>query len=250
VLYLTKGSGSNGVNTVYFVDTSGNACPNGVGLPQPGARLPSAPLAFDSSVLATSGLEPSNMGILKGFPSALNSALKKKTTAYPFGIWFADARTLYVADEGDGSLGDAGATPAGLQKWIFDAASSSWIRAYTLQTGLGLGATYHFPGDQLYPTGVNPATGAAWAPISDGLRNITGRVNRNGTVTIWGITSTVSGNGDPGADPNKLVAITDLLANTNAAVAALESFVTVRTAGFGEVLRGVSFTPSRDDDRR
>jgi hypothetical protein len=250
VLYFTKGSGSNGVNTVYFVDTSGNACPNGVGLPQPGARLPSAPLAFDPSVLATSGLEPSNMCILKGFPAALNSALKKKTTAYPFGIWFADARTLYVADEGDGSLGDAGATPAGLQKWIFDAASSSWVPAYTLQNGLGLGATYHFPGDELYPTGVNPATGAAWAPITDGLRNITGRVNRDGTVTIWGITSTVSGNGDPGADPNKLVAITDVIANTSPAVAALESFVTVRTAAFGEVLRGVSFTPSRDDDRR
>ena len=33
VLYYTKGSGSNGVNTVYFVDTTGTACPNGVGLP-------------------------------------------------------------------------------------------------------------------------------------------------------------------------------------------------------------------------
>ena len=27
VLYVTKGSGSNGVNTVYFVDTTGTACP-------------------------------------------------------------------------------------------------------------------------------------------------------------------------------------------------------------------------------
>ena len=40
VLYYTKGSGSNGVNTVYFVDTTGKACPNGVGVPQPGAQLP------------------------------------------------------------------------------------------------------------------------------------------------------------------------------------------------------------------
>src|SRR5580692_9130541 len=30
VLYYTKGSGSNGVNTVYFLDTTGTACPNGV----------------------------------------------------------------------------------------------------------------------------------------------------------------------------------------------------------------------------
>ena len=36
VLYYTKGSGGNGVNTVYFVDTTGTACPNGVGLPVAG----------------------------------------------------------------------------------------------------------------------------------------------------------------------------------------------------------------------
>src|SRR5579862_7741877 len=116
VLYLTKGSGGNGVNTVYFVDTSGDACPNGVGLPEPGASLPDAPLAYDPSLLGTTGL-PSNMCILRGFPATLNSALKKKTTAYPFGVWFADAKTLYVADEGDGTIADAQSTPAGLQKW-------------------------------------------------------------------------------------------------------------------------------------
>src|SRR5262249_19081682 len=47
VVYFTKGSGSNGVNTVYFVDTTGKACPTGVGVPQPGAKLPTQPLAFD-----------------------------------------------------------------------------------------------------------------------------------------------------------------------------------------------------------
>ena len=40
VIYLTKGSGSNGVNTVYFIDTTGTACPTGVGLPTKGAVLP------------------------------------------------------------------------------------------------------------------------------------------------------------------------------------------------------------------
>ncbi len=43
VLYYTKGSGGNGVNTVYFLDTTGKACPNGVGLPGRGrsaAHLP------------------------------------------------------------------------------------------------------------------------------------------------------------------------------------------------------------------
>ena len=91
----------------------------------------------------------------------------------------------------------------------------------------------------------------AWAPITDGLRNITGRVNKDGTVTVWGITSTVSGNGDQGADPNKLVAITDRISNMDPTVALNEKFVTVRTAGFGEVLRGVSLTPaaSKGDGR-
>ena len=53
--------------------------------------------------------------------------------------------------------------------------------------------------------------------------------------------STVSGNGDQGADPNKLVMITDSLTATS--LPANESFTTVRTAGVLEVLRGVSFTP-------
>jgi hypothetical protein len=66
-------------------------------------------------------------------------------------------------------------------------------------------------------------------------------VNGDGTVTIWGVTSTVSGNGDQGADPNKLVVITDNLAATS--LPATESFTTIRTAGVLEVLRGVSFTP-------
>ena len=43
VIYMTKGSGSNGVDTVYFVDTTGTACPQGgVGVPSAGAALPSA----------------------------------------------------------------------------------------------------------------------------------------------------------------------------------------------------------------
>ena len=53
VLYYTKGSGSNGVDTVYFVDTTGKACPNGVGVPAPGAQLPTSPLAFDPATLQT-----------------------------------------------------------------------------------------------------------------------------------------------------------------------------------------------------
>jgi hypothetical protein len=103
-----------------------------------------------------------------------------------------------------------------------------------------MGAPYSVWG---YPTGTNAVTSLPWSPATDGLRNLTGQVNRDGTVTIWAITSTVSGSGDTGADPNKLVVITDRLSNTSAAQATSERFITLRTAQFGEVLRGVSFTP-------
>ena len=246
VLYYTKGSGGNGVNTVYFVDTTGHACPNGVGLPDPNAALPTSPLAYDPSLLQTQGLVPNNMCILKGFPTAL-----KTKTAFPFGIWFANKDTLYVADEGNGTNTYSAATgtytaaaaqkTAGLQKWVFN--GTSWTLAYTLQSGLNLGQPYSVTG---YPTGNNPATSLPWAPATDGLRNITGRVNRDGTATIYAITSTVSGNGDQGADPNKLVAITDDPAAT--APSAAEAFTALRAAGYGEVLRGVSFAPRGESD--
>ena len=247
VIYYTKGSGSNGVNTVYFLDTTGKACPNGVGLPAAGATLPTSPLTPPSDP-STDGL-PNNMCILAGFPSIPNKS-QTTVTAFPFGIWFADANTLYVADEGDGYTGGtdlythaAAQTTAGLQKWVFNSTTKTWSLAYTLTNGLKLGTPYTVHG---YPTGSNSATGLPWSPATDGLRNITGQVNHDGTVTIWAITSTVSGGGDTGADPNKLVAITDKLNNTTATGAAKEQFVTLREAGFAEVLRGISFTPESE----
>jgi hypothetical protein len=249
VVYLTKGSGGNGINTVYFIDTSGFnssgqplACPNGVGVPNPSASLPTAPIIYTASLLQSKGVVPYNMCVLRGF----STALAKSATLFPFGVWFANATTLYVADEGNGTNTFAAGTytaaaaqsSAGLQKWVFD--GTTWNQKYVLTKGLDLGAPYTLPG---YPSGTNPATGLPWSPATDGLRNITGHVNDDGTVTIWGVTSTVSGNGDQGADPNKLVMITDTLATTSLPPATAESFTTVRTAGFAEVLRGVSFTP-------
>jgi len=203
-VYVSKGSGSNGINTVYQV---GNADT----LPVL-SDAPNAPIA-----------------ILPGFPVTL---AKAAGAANPFGLWFADADTLYVADEGDGTAADAATSKmAGLEKWIRSA--GTWHLAYVLQNGLNLGVSY---GVANYPPALNPVT--------DGLRNITGTVNADGTVTVWGVTSTVSANGDQGADPNKLVAITDTLSFASAAQAANEQFTTLRTAVAGEVLRGVSFTPN------
>jgi hypothetical protein len=220
-LYVTKGSGGNGINTVYQVGQTGD-------LPD----LSDAPLL---KVPIT---------ILPGLWNTLAANTTPPLPRFPFGIWFADSKTLYVADEGDGTVANAGTdTMSGLEKWVFD--GTQWNLVYTLQKGLNLGVPYAVP----TPPGATPYPN----PSPDGLRNLTGRRNGDGTVTIWAITSTVSASGDQGADPNQLVMITDRLnAKT---LPALESFKVLRTAKYGEVLRGVSFTPGTeprcgDDDKK
>jgi hypothetical protein len=221
VVYLTKGSGSNGTNSVYFIDTTGTACssPNGAGLPVQGAALPTlsgapVPLGY-------------NVCVLKGF-NDLSAKGSSAPNIFPFGIFFTNPdangnpQTVYVADEGAGNPSSgspyAGASTdanAGLQKWSFN--GTEWVYDYTIQAGLNLGQPYTVPG---YPTGDNnagvDATGEPWAPATDGLRNISGQVNGDGTVTIYGATSTVSGGGDIGADPNEVVKVTDEIASPSA----------------------------------
>ena len=151
-----------------------------------------------------------------------------------------------MADEGSGDnafangsyTAAAASATAGLQKWVYSASAGQWQLAYTLRSGLKLGAPYTVKG---YPAGTNPVTSLPWSPATDGLRNITGKVNPNGTVTIWGVTSTVSGGGDQGADPNQLVSVTDKLGAT--ALPAAEQFRTVVAPRYDQVVRGVSFTP-------
>jgi hypothetical protein len=60
------------------------------------------------------------------------------------------------------------------------------------------------------------------------------------------VTSTVSGSGDQGADPNQLVAINDRQSATM--LPAGESFHTVMAPRYGRVVRGVSLTPGGFDD--
>jgi hypothetical protein len=226
-VYISKGSGSNGVNTVYQVGSAG-VLPTGTA-----AQLATVPIT-----------------ILPGFPSTAAST----STAFPFGLFFANATTLYVCDEGDGTL----VTPAvngnvadsqtlataGVQKWSL--VNGTWTLDYVLQDGLDIGVPYSVWN---YPTALNPATG--------GCRNMTGQVKRDGTVDIYAITSTISTNGDQGADPNKLVKVTDLLNATTLPTTDgshdhhdfVGHFVTLRSARAGEVFRGISFAPQdRDDD--
>ena len=252
VVYYTKGSGSNGMNTVYFVDTSLNnvACKGtGVGLPVQPASLPQPGVTYPMCVL--SGFNTGRAKSLTTTPPASSTT----TGGYPFGIWFANPTTVYVGDEGSGdntydptsntypNANISGlAYPAGLQKYSF--MGGKWVLDYTLQDGLNLGVPYTVPG---YPTGNNDTyqgTGLPWAPATDGLRNISGHVNGDGTVTIYATTSTVSGSGDQGADPNKVVAITDTLADTSATAATAESFTTIRQPVSGVRYGGVAVLPS------
>jgi hypothetical protein len=233
-LFVTKGSGGNGINTVYQVGQTG-ILPSGTA-----AQLENVPIT-----------------ILPGFPTSLASGVDQQgnpaAVSFPFGIWFADANTLYVCDEGDGTLVSppvngnvataATQATAGVQKWSFS--NHSWHLLYVLQNGLDLGVPYSVAN---YPAALNPAT--------DGCRNLTGRVRGNGTVEIFAVTSTVSASGDQGADPNKLVKVVDLLRATTLPRAdrdadrdgLLGRFVTIRSAQAGEVLRGVAFAPGDEDD--
>jgi hypothetical protein len=227
-LYVAKGSGGNGVNTVYQLGTPG--------------VLPTTANA------PTGGLVNEPETILPGFPDT-SASTASPGGAYPFGMWFANSTTLYVCDEGDlaftanqtingqVNVADAGTlATAGLQKWVLATptnGSPTWTREYVIQNGLDLGVPYSV---RDYPASIEPATG--------GCRNITGVINRDGTATIYAITSTISQNGDNGADPNKLVVVTDRISDTLPATDHyLDRFITIRSARAGEAFRGVAQAP-------
>jgi hypothetical protein len=227
-LYVAKGSGGNGINTVYQLGTPGI-------LPTP-------------ENAGSGGLIGEHSAILNGFPNT-SASTNSPGGDYPFGIWFANATTLYVCDEGDliytpnqvingqVNVADAGTlATAGLQKWVLTTpagASPTWVREYVIQNGLDLGVPYTVAN---YPASIEPATG--------GCRNIIGVVNHDGTATIYAITSTISLNGDNGADPNKLVKVTDRIGATQPATNGyLDTFLTIRSARAGEAFRGVALAP-------
>jgi hypothetical protein len=82
-----------------------------------------------------------------------------------------------------------------------------------------------------------------WPSITTtGLRNLTGRVNRDGAATLWAATATSSSSGDNGADPNRVVSISDeLAAKTMTGRVPHESFETIAGPTYGTVYRGVAY---------
>jgi len=197
-LYFTKGSGSNGVQTVYTVPT-----------------LPTIANAAATTI-----------SIVPGFPT--DAARTAGGDFTPFAVFFANATTMYVTDEGTGDALDK-SSHAGLEKWSL--VNGTWQLDYVLTQGL---------------IGVVDAnlTGAdgPWPNVTTiGLRNLTAAVNGD-QVTLWAATSTASASGDNGADPNKIVVITDQLsATTMTAAVSAESFGTIIGPTYGTVYRGVAF---------
>jgi hypothetical protein len=169
-LFFTKGSGSNGIDTVYTVSN-------------PGGQLPTAATASQAKI-----------SVAPGFST---SSAKSAPDFTPFGLFFANATTMYVADEGTGDATDTSQN-AGLEKWSL--VNGTWKLDYTLRSNL-IGKTY-------------TVNGWNYTETTTGLRDLTGRVNADGTVTLWAVTATTSGSGDNGADPNQIVTITDSLGST------------------------------------
>ena len=246
VVYLTKGSGGNGVNTVYFVDTTGHACPNGVGVPAPGARLPTAPLAYDPTQLQTAGVCPatcaSSAASRRPWPSQEQRRRSRSGSGSRTRTRFTSPTkaTANTFDDRHGHYTDAARRPPRPAEVGVRHATGSWqLRVHAAGRTRTSASPTPSPA---YPTGDNPRPACRGRRPPTGCATSPAASTATARATIWAITSTVSGNGDQGADPNKLVAITDVLANTNPPYGRRD-FRTVRTAGFGEVLRGVSFTP-------
>ena len=147
-------------------------------------------------------------------------------------MFFANATTMYVTDEGTGDTTDT-STHAGLEKWSL--VNGTWQLDYVLTQGLiGVVDSNLYGYDGQYPN-----------VTSIGLRNLSGVVNADGTVTLWATTSTSSTSGDNGADPNKVVRITDQLSATT--LPASESFEVLAGPVYGTVFRGVAYVCSQQN---
>ncbi|MBV8119596.1 MAG: hypothetical protein JO081_06635 [Alphaproteobacteria bacterium] len=250
-LYVSKGSGGNGDDGLFQVLDGSH----------PGATINDVVNNGTGAGIPAGGTDNTIVQLLGNY--ATNPNTNQPSPITPFGFFFANPSTLYVADEGNSTItlptGSNETTTslttdplAGLQKWILVPGSSPyWQLVYVIRRGLQINQPQNIPGYGV-PT------------YTTGLRNLTGQVNSdNGTVTIYAITaqtSTVSG-GEP--DPTKLVAVTDEIAATQLPVSngdgygnwgdgnsgggqqqQLDEFVTLQQSRSGEVFRGVAFAPS------
>ncbi|MEX3843808.1 hypothetical protein [Paraburkholderia sp. BR10882] len=231
-MYVSKGSGGNGVNTVYQVGAAG-ALANGGKLPQnasmtivPGFPTTSAATLTASSATTTPPAWTLSQGV-----------------GYPFGMWVPSNNTnlMFVADEGDG--GTSAYAPSGSGGlWVYQQSGGTWTAIAHITQGLNLGQPYTITDT----AGTYGTAGANYTTTPDGLRNVTGQINSDGSYTLYAVTSTI-GNSlgttfDAGADSNQLVT---LKLSVSGQTVTTSGFTVMQTAPYGQVLRGVTLVPAK-----
>jgi hypothetical protein len=151
-------------------------------------------------------------------------------------MFFANSSTLYVAYEGGDAIAGANGALANEGELVkYSLNGGTWKADYAISSGLG-----SFSGAAV------GADKSSTTFYTDGLRNLTGRVNADGSVTLYAVTSTLTDSGagtawDQGANPDQIVSLTDTVAATTAA--ANEAFSVVETSAEGTVFRGVALAP-------
>jgi len=212
-LYFTKGSGSNGIDTVYTVS-------------------PAEP--------TVTGAASATISIVPGLPT--DSAKQTGANFTPFAVFFANPTTMYVTDEGSGNALDL-ASHGGLEKWSL--VNGTWQLDYVLTANLvGVVDSNVGAGSGAYLATDGGPDGPWPTMTTTGLRNLAGVVNQaTNTVTFWATTATSSSAGDSGADPNKVVTITDQIGATTTSAVSSESFSVVLGPTYGTVYRGVAYVP-------
>lgn len=232
-MYVSKGSGSNGVNTVYQVGATG-ALANGGKLAQnaPISIAPGFPTTNAANLLTSSS---------KASAAQPPASTLEAGVVYPFGMWIPanNASLMFVGDEGDG--GTAAYAPNGSGGlWVYRNSGGTWTPVAHIIQGLNLGQPYTVTD----AAGLYGAAGANYATTADGLRNITGQVNSDGSYTVYAVTSTIGNslgsNFDAGADSNQLVKINLTVSGSTVTT---NGFSVMQTAPYGQVLRGVAIAP-------
>jgi hypothetical protein len=229
-MYVSKGSGSNGVNTVYQVGAT-DAFANGGKLPQ------------NATIAIVPGFPTTNAATLTPSTSTVTPAAwtLSQGVGYPFGMWVPanNTKLMFVADEGDGGTSTYAPNGSG-GLWVYQQSGGNWAPIAHITQGLNLGQAYTVTDTN----GTYGTAGANYTTTADGLRNITGQVNSDGSYTIYAVTSTIGNslgaNFDAGADSNQRVAIK---LTVNGSTVTTSGFSLVQTAPYGQVLRGVALVP-------
>jgi hypothetical protein len=214
----------------------------------PGGTLPTSANGLTvTRVLPTvnsSGGNTGSIDLTNQTDNGVNSARDPQSPKYTGGntfvylspeqFFFANSTTLYVADSGqpkDGNANAAALGDGGLQKWVYNTQTSTWVLQYDISAGLNL------------VNNANANSNTPTAPGVTGLFGLTGEdVDVNGVEEVE-LFATSYGLNE--LSPSDLYEVTDVLdSNTLAISGGLDDFTTLYSAPDGTSIRGVSFAPT------